>query len=287
MMNRQRNINAYAAALEWYVRAGVDEILLSDPINKFIAREIKETGDVMSSPVSSLVASSPDTSHSFVPSGNADLLGASGMKEKAAKMAGEASSLDELRQAIGDFDGMIIKKTATNMVFGIGNIKAKVMMVGEAPGGDEDRTGIPFVGVSGKLLDKMFESIGLSRDGEVADDSFYISNILNWRPPGNRNPSPAEIEMSLPFIERHIDLISPEILVFVGGVSAKSLLRRNDGISRMRKMWHMYQTPAGKKIPAMATFHPSYLLRSPGQKKAVWADMIMLARKLKKLSSSD
>jgi DNA polymerase len=160
------------------------------------------------------------------------------------------------------------------------------MLVGEAPGADEDRLGKPFVGVSGQLLDKILASIGLSRTGETAEDSVYISNILNWRTPGNRTPAPGEVEVSLPLIERHIQLVNPDILILCGGVPAKALLGRAEGITRLRKAWHNYlpqtaELRAGaKEIAALATFHPSYLLRTPAHKREAWADMLMLKSRL-------
>lgn len=163
------------------------------------------------------------------------------------------------------------------------------MLVGEAPGADEDRLGKPFVGASGQLLDRIMKYIDLDRGESDPQKAIYISNILNWRPPGNRTPNPAEIEVSLPFIEKHIALIKPKILILCGGVAAKALLGRTEGISRLRKTWHDYK-PQTKglnvddpAIPAIATYHPAYLLRTPVQKKAVWADMLSIDQKRKEL----
>jgi DNA polymerase len=144
--------------------------------------------------------------------------------------------------------------------------------------------GKPFVGVSGQLLDRILKCIDLDRTQEDAQRAIYISNILNWRPPGNRTPSPAEVEVSLPFIERHIQLVKPKILILCGGVSAKALLSTNDGISKLRKSWKPYRTLTpglgqGDPIPAIATYHPAYLLRTPSQKKAVWEDMLNIDAK--------
>jgi DNA polymerase len=217
------------------------------------------------------------------------LLGASEARVEAERLAAQAATLEELSATIADFDGIALKKTATNMVFADGNPKAPVMLIGEAPGADEDRLGKPFVGVSGQLLDKILAAAGLDRQAEEPEKAVYISNILNWRPPGNRTPSPAEIEVSLPFIERHIQLVKPRILILCGSVSAKALLSSEESVSRLRKIgWHDYcprdrgNTQTHKKpdvIPAIVTYHPSYLLRTPAQKKAVWADMIALIQK--------
>ncbi len=206
-------------------------------------------------------------------------LGAAAAKVESEKLASQAQTLDELKTAIQNFDGLAIRKTATNMVFSDGNPKADVMLIGEAPGADEDRQGIAFVGVSGQLLDRIFACLDISRQNESAESSLYISNILNWRPPGNRTPSPAEIEISLPFIRRHIELVAPKIIVFAGGVSAKSLLNQNLSVSKLRKGWHEYEG----SIPAMVTYHPAFLLRNPAQKKAVWMDMIKLMKKREEL----
>ena len=191
-------------------------------------------------------------------------------------IAAACNTLDDLRQAILAFDGCDLKMTATNTVFCDGNPKAKVMVIGEAPGADEDRQGRPFVGLSGQLLDKALSSIGLTRNENV-----YISNIIPWRPPGNRTPTPHEVALCEPFIKRHIELLAPEILILVGGVPTKSILNTNEGITRLRGKWHTYH-PEGsaKPMKAMATYHPAYLLRSPGQKAFVWKDLMMVEDEL-------
>jgi uracil-DNA glycosylase family 4 len=174
-----------------------------------------------------------------------------------------------------DFDGCELKKVANKMVFGDGNPESKIMVIGEAPGADEDREGIPFVGASGKLLDQMLSSIGLTRT------NYYITNIIPWRPPGNRDPTPEEREICMPFVERRIELIQPKVIVMVGGVAAKSLLGVATGITGMRGQWHTYKTPVmNTTVDAFAIYHPSYLLRSPGQKRVVWKDLLLLKQKL-------
>jgi len=189
----------------------------------------------------------------------------------------ECQTLEDLRRAIAAFEGCALKKTATNLVFSDGNPQAKVMLVGEAPGADEDRQGVPFVGVSGQLLDRMLATIGLDRT------SVYITNILPWRPPGNRQPTPQEIAACKPFVEKHIALIQPQILVLVGGVAMKTLFNTNDGIMRLRGTWQSYTSPEMKTpIKAIATYHPSFLLRSPGQKAQSWQDMLMIKKALEK-----
>lgn len=269
---------ALSAALEWYVDHGVDEILSDKALDR---RKPVETASISALPEIKQKAEEPPA---------AVALGKSDARAEAIKLAGEAHSLEELKEAIASFDGLAVKKTATNMVFSDGNPEAPIMLVGEAPGADEDRQGKPFVGVSGQLLDRIFNSIDLDRTEDTPEKSVYISNILNWRPPGNRTPSQAEVEVSLPFIERHIILAKPKILILCGGVAAKGLLGRSDSISRMRKTWHDYKPLTQEfqadcpSISAIATYHPAFLLRTPSQKRAVWNDMLMLVHKLKELN---
>lgn len=183
--------------------------------------------------------------------------------------------LEDLRTYIESFEGCDLKKTAKNTVFADGNPSAKIMFIGEAPGHEEDRQGKPFVGASGILLDKMLAAIGLSRA-----ENAYISNILPWQPPQNRTPESAEIALCLPFIERHIELINPEIIVFLGGTSAKTLLNIDTGIMRLRGQWKTYTSPADKNFNTIATFHPAFLLRTPAQKRAAWQDFLSIKQKL-------
>jgi DNA polymerase len=187
------------------------------------------------------------------------------------------STLEDLRQGLENFGGCGLKETALNTVFADGNPQARVMVVGEAPGADEDRQGIPFVGVSGQLLDAMLAAIGLNRT------TVYISNVVPWRPPGNRPPSTEEIVACLPFIERHIALINPQILVLLGATATRSLLNTQQGIGRLRGQWVAYTNPylGGQTIQALPTFHPAYLLRSPGQKALVWQDFRKIRSALK------
>ena len=276
---------AAKAALEFYIDHGVDVAVGDEVIDRTV---IPDLPPVQENVIPQSLSQSVAAAEMSAP--GAPLLGKTDAHAKALELAAEAQSLDDLKQAIADFDGISLKKTATNMVFAAGNPESKVMVIGEAPGADEDRQGKPFVGVSGQLLDKILSCIGLDRNEEDPLKSVYLSNVLNWRPPGNRTPAPAEIEVSLPFIERHIQLVQPEIIILCGGVSAKGLLASGDSISRLRKTWHNYlpqNEKVGKEpkeIPAIATYHPSYLLKTPAQKKAVWADMLMLNEKRKALN---
>lgn len=275
MSNLSQNAaSIHAAALGWYLDAGIDEALLDAPQDRrnqapppvaFAPPAADKPGSV-----AKVAAAAP--AQAIIPK--------SDVYDQAVELAKAAMTLEELREAIAGFDGIALKKTATNLVFADGNPNADVMLIGEAPGADEDRAGLPFMGASGQLQDKILACIDLDRTQDDPKKSVYISNILNWRPPGNRSPAPAEIELSLPFIERHIQLAQPKLLILCGGVSAKALLNTEESISKLRKRWHEY-TPVtqslrsgAQTIPAIATYHPSYLLKTPSQKRAVWADML-------------
>ena len=191
----------------------------------------------------------------------------------AGQLAANASTLDELRVAIESFEGCALKATAMRTVFADGNPQARIMFVGEGPGAEEDREGLPFVGRSGKLLDRMIAAIGLARK------SAYIANIIPWRPPGNRTPTPQESAICLPFIRRQIELADPDILVCLGGPSATTLLELKEGITRTRGRWFEFDT-GKRKIKAIALFHPAYLLRSPAHKKLAWQDLLAVKKAL-------
>lgn len=197
----------------------------------------------------------------------------------ARTLAAGAKTLEELKEALESFKGLALKRSATQIVFSDGNPKARIMLVGEAPGADEDRLGRPFVGMSGQLLDKMLASIGLSREENV-----YISNVINWRPPGNRSPTDAEIALSLPFILRHIEIVNPAVVIFAGGVAAKALMNTTTGILRLRGKWQLHKSDGlTDAIPALPTLHPAYLLRTPSDKRLAWQDMLKLKAKLREL----
>jgi uracil-DNA glycosylase family 4 len=191
----------------------------------------------------------------------------------AREAAKNASTLDELRALLADFEGCALRATATQLVFADGNPKSRVMFVGEAPGYDEDIVGRPFVGRSGKLLDRMMAAIGLDRT------SSYIANVVPWRPPGNRTPTPQETAICLPFIRRQVELADPDILVCLGGPAMQTLLGIKDGITRSRGRWFSYDT-GRREIRALATFHPAFLLRSPLQKRFAWRDFLALKKAL-------
>jgi DNA polymerase len=177
------------------------------------------------------------------------------------------AALASLKEEMQAFNGCRLKEIATNTVFGDGNPEAAIMIIGEAPGADEDIQGLPFVGRSGQLLDRMLASIGFDRK------SVYITNVVNWRPPGNRPPTPEEIEQCRPFLSRHIDIVAPKIIVLLGLTAMHSVLRIKSGLAKAREVWFHYTMSNGVKVKTMVTFHPSYLLRSPGQKVFAWKDL--------------
>ncbi len=193
----------------------------------------------------------------------------------ARDIAASATSLEELRACLEAFDGCNLKLTAKTLVFADGHPEARLMFVGEAPGRDEDLQGKPFVGRSGQLLDRMLDAIGMERS------STYIANVVPWRPPGNRTPTPQETEICKPFIKRQIELVNPDVLVFLGAASAKTLLGVQEGIRKMRGRWMAYPG-SGKEIAAIATYHPAYLLRSPLEKRLSWRDFLAISQSLKK-----
>jgi len=191
----------------------------------------------------------------------------------ARHLAAAARSIDELRAALEAFDGCALKATAMNLCLYDGNPAAKIMIVGEAPGAEEDRQGRPFVGAAGQLLDRMLAAIGLDRD------TVYITNLLFWRPPGNRNPTAAEVAACLPFLERQVELVDPSHLLLLGASSVRTLLARQEGILKLRGRWQHYQHAGlARPIPAMPSLHPAYLLRQPAQKRLAWRDFLAFAR---------
>lgn len=252
--------------LEWQLAIGVDEAIGDQPIDRYAA--------AAPPPRSQPVANTPAPCS---PQENSGLSSADEVVTTARRLAAGAANLQQLRAALADFDGCPLKQTATNLVFGAGDPDATLMFIGEAPGRDEDRQGVPFVGVSGQLLDTMLKHIAVPRD------DVYIANILPWRPPGNRQPTPAEIAACLPFVERQIELVQPRILVFLGGTAAKTMLRRADGITRFRGRWLEYSRSdsAAPPIAAIATFHPAYLLRNSQQKRLAWRDFLSVLNRLR------
>jgi DNA polymerase len=264
-----------AAALAWLVAVGADEAIADEPADRFRAVEKPAaTPQPILRPPTFEAAPPPDR-FPTEPRLAADIpLGTSEASATARDLAAAAKTLDELKDAIRQFEGLSLKATATNLVFADGNPEARLMLIGEAPGAEEDRRGLPFVGPAGQLLDRMLAAIGHDRTNS------YITNIVNWRPPGNRKPSPAEMALCQPFIDRHIALVNPALIVLLGDTAAKTLTNRTEGITRMRGKWFTWSKPDGGTIPLLPTFHPAFLLRSPSQKREAWIDLLAAKRKL-------
>ncbi|MDP6953108.1 MAG: uracil-DNA glycosylase [Alphaproteobacteria bacterium] len=253
-----------ADALAWLVAAGADEALDETPRDRLIAAATAPAPEEPEArPAPAPVA---PAAHALTPT--------NALIDHAREAAAAADTVAALAEAVAAFDGCALKKTAKNTVFADGNPEADLMLIGEAPGAEEDRRGLPFVGKAGQLLDRMLAAIGHDRD------SAYITNMLFWRPPGNRSPSPEEIALCRPFVDRHIALVRPRLVVCVGGISAKALLDRSEGITRLRGKWHEITPPGCAAIPAMAMFHPAYLLRQPAQKRLAWRDLLAIRDKL-------
>lgn len=253
--------------LKWYLEAGVDEAILEQSVNRF-AVPSASGAEMEGNMTARMKKETPP------PAGSTSLAAPppSAAMAEARALADKAGSREELEQLVRGFNGCALKKMATNTVFCDGDPNAKVMVIGEAPGAQEDAQGIPFCGPSGMLLDKMLGAIGLERASNV-----YITNTLFWRPPGNRQPSKEELAICQPFVEKHIALMNPALLVLSGGTAVGALLRKDTGISRLRGRLHEYQnTYMEKPVPVAILFHPSYLLRSPGQKRLAWHDLLLI-----------
>ena len=261
--------------LRWLVEAGADEAIGEHPIDRFApkiptpvapARERASVFPRVESGKSATVQSAEAVSLSTVPGA-------------ARALVASCTSLAELKAAMESFEGCDLKRQATKTVFADGVAESRIMLIGEAPGRDEDLAGLPFVGRAGKLLDRMLAEIGLDRT------KVYITNVLPWRPPQNRDPSPEEAATCLPFLRRHIELARPEILILLGAVSVRHVLGLTEGITRLRGKWEIYQTLGAnpRAIPAMPTLHPAYLLRQPAAKRLVWRDLLAIREKIEQL----
>jgi DNA polymerase len=275
------------SALKWQVEAGADEAIGERPVDRFAATPAASTAKTEArqkvppgstgagaTPAGEPAPAPPAPPPSASPPADTGP-GAANAAKNAYEIAAGARTLDDIRAALETFEGCPLSRTATNLVYTDGNPQARIVFIGEAPGAEEDRQGLPFVGPAGRLLDLMLAAIGLDR-GQV-----LITNTLFWRPPGNRNPTPAEVAACLPFVERTIEIVDPEILVMVGGTAAKTLLARSEGIMKLRGKWFSFETPRmARPVAAMAIFHPAFLLRSPGQKRATWHDLIEIKKRL-------
>lgn len=264
-------------SLRWWIRVGVTHPLDAMPHDRFAgspgedgvehgARNAPQTMPQFSHSPSETSSRAPRDAHWIETPETAEI--------SARALAQAATDLETLRSKMVEFDGCALKRTATQLVFADGLPGSRIMLIGEAPGEGEDRIGRPFVGRAGRLLDRMLGAIGLDRQ------KVYIANVVPWRPPGNRTPTPQETQICLPFIERQIDLADPEYLVCLGGSAARALLGINGGIMRARGSWFPYPRQTGRDIQALAILHPAFLLRQPAHKRFAWADMRALARML-------
>jgi DNA polymerase len=254
--------------LAFYLEAGVDCALGEEPINRLADAE--PAAIVQHAPPAQAARPAPASLFADTNAGPPTPEAAIASAREAARVA---PTLEALRALMERFDGCALKSTATQLVFADGNPKARIMFVGEAPGRDEDIEGLPFVGRSGKLLDRMIGAIGLDRT------KVYIANVIPWRPPGNRTPTPQETLVCLPFIQRQIELVDPDVLVTLGNPSTQTLLGTREGIMRARGKWFDYDT-GSRVIRALPTFHPAYLLRSPAYKRFSWQDLRAIATAL-------
>lgn len=271
---------AARALLAFYLEAGADALLSEQPVDRMAdepalpaARDAESEAEAKPTRSTGAVPRRPDRPAPAAASAAAAPPPPEVAVMAAREAAGSAKTLDELRALLENFRGCALHATATKLVFADGNPQGRVMFVGEAPGYEEDLSGRPFVGRSGKLLDRMMEAIGLDRE------SVYIANVVPWRPPGNRTPTPQETATCLPFIHRQIALADPDILVCLGQPSTQTLLGTREGITRTRGRWFKYDTGT-REIRALATLHPAYLLRQPLQKRLAWRDFLAIKKAL-------
>jgi uracil-DNA glycosylase len=256
--------------LAFYLEAGVDCALTEAPANRLSDPDIASAAAPLPKAVRTMPAPVLAARGEAAPAPEVAIL-------SAREAARTAPSLEVLRDLLENFDGCALKSTATRLVFADGNPRARVMFVGEAPGREEDIEGLPFVGRSGQLLNRMIAAIGLDRS------KAYIANVIPWRPPGNRTPTPQETQICLPFIQRQIELVNPDVLVTLGNPSTQTLLSTREGIMKTRGKWVEYDTGT-RVIRALATFHPAYLLRSPSYKRLAWQDLRSIAKALESSS---
>jgi DNA polymerase len=254
---------AAIAALEWLVEMGADEVVLEASVDRFQS-SLKPAPKPAAPPMPPQARPAPARPV---------------QKDDAPALAAACQSLDDIIATLSRFDACPLKKTATNLVFCDGNPLADVMLIGEAPGTEEDIQGKPFVGRSGQLLDRMLKAIGLDRHAEEPAKAVFLSNVIFWRPPGNRKPTEQETQMCIPFIRRAIEIKQPKVIFCVGATSTHILTKRTDGILKLRGQWFDYDAGA-RKIPMLASLHPAYLLRQPAQKRLSWRDLLSLRRKL-------
>lgn len=266
-------------ALQWHIAMGADEAVSDAPTDWASFGPAKKNKDAPA-PMPAFVPEQADAPAPLefkkpAPVAYAMAEAPTPLLFSAPPAAVNATDLDALRAELAAFDGCSLKKTALNLVFGDGNPASGIMFIGESPGPDEDRSGKAFVGPNGALLDKMLAAIGLN-----SRDDYYITNVLPWRPPGNRTPTDAEISTCLPFLRRHIALVNPRVLILLGGLATKTLLQRTEGITRLRGKWFEYALPDSRIVPVLPMLNPSALLSNPGQKRQSWQDLLALKERI-------
>jgi DNA polymerase len=258
--------------MDWYRAVGVDEVIGERPVDRLSPQAVSggdaRKSEPRSGPAPASAGAGPPARRP-PPEGHL-LQSASSAAASAREIAATCPDLAALEAALAEFDGCALRETAQNLCLADGSSTAEIMLIGEAPGAEEDRLGKPFVGQSGKLLNKMLGAVGLERN------SVYITNVVYWRPPGNRPPTPAEIAACQPFLERQIELVKPKVIVFLGGAAARGLLGVKEGVTKLRGRRFVHTTADGTRVPAMVTFHPAYLLRQPAQKRFAWRDLLTL-----------
>ncbi len=294
-MEQEPTADSASLALQWLVSMGADEAIGDQPVNRFEtpaapvapaalvapAAQVEVVAPAMpSAPVAPVAMVAPATPVAPVaPVAPAALPASDEATADARRLAAGCNSLDDLKKALETFDACPLKRTAANLCLSDGLMGAHVMLIGEAPGRDEDIQGKPFVGRSGQLLDQMLAALSLSRHAEDPNKAVFISNMLFWRPPGNRKPTEAETLMCQPFVQRLIELARPEIIMCLGATPTQRLTGQTQGILRLRGRWFEHEA-GGRKIPLLATLHPAYLLRQPAQKRLAWRDLLALEERL-------
>lgn len=265
------------AALAWQAELGATEAIAETPQDRFAESAPKPAAAAAvapsTAPVTARGQEDPTRAMPDARPGRDQPVAAAQSTGSTTALAAQASTLDELAQTMRVWDGTPLRETARNFVFSDGVPGARLMVVGEAPGADEDRIGRPFVGRAGQLLDRMLAAIDIARSAPAPENAAYIANILPWRPPGNRTPTEAEAQMFLPFMTRHIELAKPDLIFAVGNTSVKALLATKTGIKRLRGTWTPHPDLG---IPVLPSFHPAYLLRQPADKRLAWQDLLSL-----------
>lgn len=263
--DRQLNNAELLSVLDWYRANGVDLAVGEEPVDRFNQKP---------APAVPIASTNPAQTTDQRPIQTPPILG--GDPAEARRLAATADTLENLQQILGSYDGCGLKMRATQLVFADGNPQARIMLIGEAPGAEEDRQGKPFVGRSGQLLDRMLAAIGLDRS------KVYIANTVPWRPPGNRTPTPEEMELCLPFLHRQVELVAPRLVMTLGGPAMQTVFKTTNGIIKMRGRWQSVSI-GRHEVDAMPTLHPAYLLRNPAAKQQAWKDLLSLRARIENL----